>query len=78
MAQNSLSSGLVKCFFREPNCIFKSYLKVVCIETSTSLGSLKKFEGAAGGFNGALDAHHPLILSPELTSVSVATKWKAL
>ena len=29
-------------FFWESNCIFKSYLKVLCIETSTSLGSLQK------------------------------------
>ena len=35
-------------FSREPNCIFKSYLK----ETSTSLGSLEKFKGASGEFTG--------------------------
>ena len=30
------SSGLeIKCFSKEPNCIFKSYLKVLCIETGT-------------------------------------------
>ena len=42
-------------FFREPYCIFKSYLKAFCIETtqtSTSLGSLQKFEGA-------LKSRHP-------------------
>ena len=33
-------SGLeIKFFSREPNCIFKSYQKVLCIETSTFLGS---------------------------------------
>ena len=31
-------------FCREPNCIFESYLEVLCIETSTSLGSLQKCE----------------------------------
>ena len=49
----TMFSGL-KVFFREPNCIFKSYLKVLRIETSTSLDSLKKFEGAPGEFKGAL------------------------
>ena len=56
----------VKFFSREPNCIFKSYLKVLCIEISTALGSLQKFEGAAGEFKGALGYRHPLILSPEI------------
>ena len=28
-------------------------LKLLCIETSTSLGSLRKFEGAEGEFKGA-------------------------
>ena len=51
-------------FFREPNCIFKSHLKVLCIETSTSLGYLQKFEGAVGEFKGALGSRHPLISSP--------------
>ena len=44
--------------------IFKSYLKMFCIETSSSLGSLQKFEGAAGEFKGALGSPHPLISSP--------------
>ena len=43
----------IKFFSREPNCIFQSYLTVLCIETCTSLGSLKKFEHAAGEFKGA-------------------------
>ena len=44
-------SGLeIKILSREPNCIFKSYLKVLY----TSLGSLQKFEGAAREFKGAL------------------------
>ena len=51
-------------FFREPNCIFKSYLKVLCIETSTTFGSLQKFEGAPGEFKGALSSWHPLISNP--------------
>ena len=50
---------------REPNLIFKSYLKVLYIETSTSLGSLQKFEGAAGEFKGAVGSGHPLISSPD-------------
>ena len=41
-------------FSREPNCIFKSYLKVLCIETSTSLGYLRKFEESAEDFKGDL------------------------
>ena len=58
-------SGLeIKIFSREPNCIFKSHLQVLCIETNIFLGSLQKFEGAAGGFNEALGSQHPLISSP--------------
>ena len=38
---------------RKPNCIFKSNLKVLCIEISSSLVSLQKFEGAPGEFKGA-------------------------
>ena len=34
------------------------------METSTFLGSLQKFEGAAGEFKGALSPRNPLILSP--------------
>ena len=60
-----LLSGLeIKFFFREPNCIFKSFQKALCIETSTFFGSLQKFEGAAGEFKGALGSWHPLISSP--------------
>ena len=55
----------IKIFSREPNCIFKSHLQVLCIETSTFLGSLQKFEGAAGEFKGALGCWHSLISSPE-------------
>ena len=51
-------------FSWEPNCIFKSYPKVLCIGTSTSLGSLQKFEGAPGEFKGALGSWHTLIWSP--------------
>ena len=45
--------------------MFQSYLKVFCIETSTFLGSLEKFDGAARGVDGALGSRHPLISSPE-------------
>ena len=41
---------------------------MLCIETSTSLGSLHKFEGATGGFKGTLGSRHPLIASPDITS----------
>ena len=51
-------------FFREPNCIFSSYLEMLCIETCTSLGSLQKFEGATREFKRALGSRHPLISSP--------------
>ena len=58
-------SGLeIKIFSREPNCIFISFIKILCISNSTYLGSLQKFEGAAGAFNGALGSWHPLISSP--------------
>ena len=50
--------------FRVPNRFFKSYLKVLIIETSTSLGSLQKFEGAAGELKGALSSWLQLISSP--------------
>ena len=50
----------IKCFFFQgATCIFKSYLKVLCIETSTSLGSLQEFEGDAGEFKGALRSRTP-------------------
>ena len=52
-------------FSRQPNCIFKSYLKVLYIETSMPLGSLQKFEGAAGEFKGALGSQLQLISSPD-------------
>ena len=45
-----MCSGLtIKILSTEPNCIFKIYLQVLMlyIETSTYLGSLHKFEGAA-------------------------------
>ena len=53
----------IKLFSRKPNCIFKSFLKVFCKETNTSLGSMQKFGGAAGVFKGALGSWHPLISS---------------
>ena len=60
-------------FSREPNCIFKSYLKVLCMEPSTSLGSLQQFEGGAGEFKGALGFQHRLISSPEMYLLSLNT-----
>ena len=38
--------GSIECFLlqREPNSIFRSYLKVLHMETSISFGSLQKFE----------------------------------
>ena len=56
----------IKLFSREPNFIFKSYLKVLCIETSRFLGSLQKFEGATGEFKGAPCPRQPLISSPAI------------
>ena len=40
------------------------------IETSTSLGSLQKFEGATGELKGALSSCHPLISSPVLVLIA--------
>ena len=53
-------------FSGEPNSIFKSYLKVLCIETSTSLGSLHIFDRDVGEFKGVLGSRHPLISSPDV------------
>ena len=63
----------IKIFSREPNCIFKSHLQVLYIETSTFLGSLQKFEGAAGEFKGALSSRHPLNSSPGLSFSSFSS-----
>ena len=60
-----LQGSKLSLFFGEPKCIFKGFLKV-CIETSTSFGSLQKFEGAAGEFKRAIGSRHPLISSPAL------------
>ena len=48
---------LLSVFSLEPNCIFNTYLKVLCIETSTSMGSMQKFEGAKGEFKGLTPAN---------------------
>ena len=40
---NPIQGSKLITFSREPNCIFKSYSKVLCIETSATLGSLQKF-----------------------------------
>ena len=50
------------------------------MDFSTSLGSLQKFEGAAGEFKGAHGSRHPLISSPvkpyiPLLRISVETQW---
>ena len=54
-------------FFQGPNCIFKSYLKVLCMETSPSLGSLHKLE--AGEVKEALSNRLLLISSPVMKMV---------
>ena len=64
-APKDRAQNKVVVFSREPNCISKSYLKVLCIETNTLVGSLQKFEGAAVEFKGALGSRHFLISSPE-------------
>ena len=51
-------------FFSESICIFKSYLNVLCIETSTSLGSLQIVEKVAGEFKEALGLWLQQISSP--------------
>ena len=51
---------------RSPIASSKVLKKVLCIETSMYLGPLKKFEGAAGEFKGALDSQILLISSPAL------------
>ena len=43
-------------------------------ETSTSLGSLQKFEGDTGEFKGALGSRLPIILSPDI-SWAFETLW---
>ena len=53
-------------FSREPNYIFRSYFKVLCIEASTYLGSLQKFRGNAEEFKRALSSWLQLIYSPGL------------
>ena len=69
----------IKILSREANSIILSYIEMLCIETSSSLGSLQKFEGAAGEFKGALGSRHPLISThykaldtPNLTKSSVS------
>ena len=46
------------------------FQEVLCIETSTSLGSLQKYEQAAGEFKGALGSRLVLIFSPGYTFIS--------
>ena len=55
----------IKCFFPGAQLHFRSYLKMLCIETITSLGSLQKFEGAVGEFKRVMGSRHPLISSPD-------------
>ena len=59
-------------FSREPKCIFKSYIMVLYIETSTSFDSLQIINGATGELKGALGSRHPLILSPALGGVHIS------
>ena len=56
-------------FSKEPNCIFKSYLKVLSIEASTSLGFLQRFEGAPGEFEGSPASRLQLISSPAIWGI---------
>ena len=49
----------------EPNGIFISFIKMLCILNSTSFGSLQKFERAAGEFKGALGSQIQVILNPD-------------
>ena len=66
----------MKIFFREPNYIFISFIKVFWISNSTYLDSLQKFEGAAGEFKGALGYWHPLISSPAtMNSQTIQTRF---
>ena len=59
-------SGLKIIFFPgSPIASYGHFLRVLCKESSTSLGSMQKFEEASGKFKGALGSWHPLILSPE-------------
>ena len=74
MPQNLIAGLEIKLLFREPYCIFKSYLKVLCIKTSTTLRSLQKFKGAPGEFKGALGSRHPLISSPEWVNIALTRK----
>ena len=54
---SEIKTGLeIKIFAKEPNCIFISFIKVLYISQSSSLGSLQKFEGAEGEFKGGLDS----------------------
>ena len=50
---------------------------MLCIETSTSLGSLQKFEGAAGGFKGAETPGTPQISSPEYVILFLCTLYRS-
>ena len=56
-------------YFRARNLVFvvfKSFFKMLCIETSDSLGSMQKFEGATREFKGALGSQLQPILSLKL------------
>ena len=58
----------IKCvFFQKAQSLLHllKLLEVLGIETSTSLGSLQKFEGATGEFKGALGSCLQLISSPD-------------
>ena len=48
----------------ERNGIFKSYSKVLCIETSIFLGSMLKFKGVPAEFKVTLGSRLQRILSP--------------
>ena len=48
---------IIIIFTREPNCIFEIYIKMLCIETSTSLNSLQKFEASTGSLRYRYRSH---------------------
>ena len=54
-----IQGSKIKIFSRDPDCVFKA-TQVLCIETSTFLGTLQKSEGAAGEFKRALGSRLPL------------------
>ena len=60
-----LQGSKLRFFFQGAQLHLQKLAKgVLYLETSTSLGSLQKFEGDTGEFKGALGSWHSLILTP--------------